>query len=143
MSVNKVILIGRTGADPHMFQFENGGVKAELSIATNETYIRKDTNEKVTTTEWTKVVFNGKPAEIIEKYVKKGDLIYIEGRLKTRKWTDQSGVEKYTTEVICNNFQFLSTKGSNGSEPSQQSQQQNSNNQSNDNYQDEPDDLPF
>jgi len=149
-TLNKAMIIGRVGADPHTFQFENGGSKAELSIATNETFVRKETGEKITTTEWHKVVVNGeKRVEIIEKYVKKGDLIYIEGRIKTRKWTDQSGVDKYTTEIHCDQFTFLSPKGSNDSSQSSQSQTtQKQQNHGGDEFlamqpEEETDDLPF
>lgn len=110
-TLNKVQIIGRLGDDPQMFQFEGGGIIAIMSVATNYEYKNKQTSEKVKETEWHRVVVRNKGAEVIEKYCKKGDQIYIEGRLKTRKWTDSSGQDKFTTEIICQEFKFLSSKG--------------------------------
>ena len=79
-------------------------------MATNEVYINKTTGEKITSTEWHNLVVRNKAAEICEKYLNKGDKVYIEGRIKTRKWTDDKGVERYSTEIHCTDFTFLTTK---------------------------------
>lgn len=110
-TLNKVMLIGRTGDDVKTHYFEGGGCIGRFPLATNETYVIRTTNERVSNTEWHNIVVRNKAAEICEKYLKKGDMVYIEGRLKTRKWTDDRGIDRYTTEVQCNEFKFLSTKG--------------------------------
>ena len=109
-SLNKVMLIGNLGDDVKMHYFEGGGCIGRFPIATSETYTSKQTNERVTNTEWHNIVVRNKAAEICEKYLSKGDKVYIEGRLKTRKWTDDKGNERYSTEINCNDFTFLSTK---------------------------------
>ncbi|MBI3707177.1 MAG: single-stranded DNA-binding protein [Proteobacteria bacterium] len=104
-SVNKVILIGNLGRDPEMRTFQNGGKVCNLSIATSESWRDKATGERKEKTEWHRVaIFNERLAEVAEKYLKKGSKVYLEGQLETRKWTDQSGVEKYTTEVVLRQF---------------------------------------
>ena len=90
--------------------FEGGGSIGRFPLATNESYTKKDTGEKVTETEWHNIVVRNKAAEICEKYLSKGDKIYIEGRLKTRKWQDQDNKDRYTTEINVDEFTFLSTK---------------------------------
>lgn len=110
-TLNKVMLIGRTGDDVKMHYFEGGNCLGRFPLATNETYINKSTNERITNTEWHNVVVRNKAAEICEKYLKKGEMVYIEGRLKTRKWQDESGQDRYSTEVHCTDFNFLSPKG--------------------------------
>lgn len=110
-TLNKVMLIGHTGDDVKMHYFDGGGSVGRFPLATNETYVSRATNQRVSNTEWHNIVVRNKAAEICEKYLKKGDLVYIEGRLKTRKWTDNTGVERYTTEIQCNEFTFLSPKG--------------------------------
>ncbi|WP_372756832.1 single-stranded DNA-binding protein [Mariniflexile sp.] len=109
-TLNKVMLIGHLGDDVKMHYFEGGGCVGRFPLATNETYTRKETNERITNTEWHNIVVRNKGAEICEKYLSKGDKVYIEGRLKTRKWQDESGVERYSTEIQCTDFTFLSTK---------------------------------
>jgi single-strand DNA-binding protein len=100
-SVNKVILVGNLGKDPEIRAFQNGGRVASFSIATSESWKDKSTGEKKDRTEWHRVsVLNDKLVEIVERYVKKGSKLYIEGQLETRKWTDKDGQEKYTTEVV-------------------------------------------
>lgn len=111
MSLNKVMLIGHTGDDVKMHYFEGGNSLGRFPLATNETYTNKTTNERVTTTEWHNIIVRNKAAEICEKYLKKGDMVYVEGRIKTRKWQDQQGVERYSTEIHCTEFTFLSPKG--------------------------------
>ena len=109
-TLNKVMLIGHLGDEVKMHYFEGGGCIGRFPIATNETYTNKQTNERVTNTEWHNVVVRNKGAEICEKYLSKGDKVYIEGRLKTRKWQDDKGSDRYSTEINCNDFTFLSTK---------------------------------
>lgn len=104
-SVNKVILIGNLGRDPEIRSFQNGGRVASFSIATSENWKDKSSGEKKERTEWHRVsVLNDKLVEIVERYVKKGSKLYIEGQLETRKWTDKDGQEKYTTEVVLRPF---------------------------------------
>ncbi len=98
--VNKVILIGTLGQDPEIRYIPNGGAVGRLSIATNESWRDKQTGQQKEQTEWHKVVLFGKLAEIASEYLRKGSQVYIEGKLKTRKWTDDAGVERYTTEII-------------------------------------------
>lgn len=109
-TLNKVMLIGHTGDDVKMNYFEGGNCIGRFPLATNETYVNKSTNEKVTNTEWHNIVVRNKAAEICEKYLKKGDRVYIEGRLKTRKWTDDQGNDRYSTEIQCTDFTFLTPK---------------------------------
>jgi len=115
-TVNKVILIGHTGDDVKMHYFEGGGSIGNFPLATNETYTNRTSGEKVSNTEWHTIVVRNKAAEICEKYLKKGDMVYIEGRLKTRKWQDDKGLDRYTTEVHCSEFTFLSPKADGGSQ---------------------------
>ena len=104
-SVNKVILIGNVGADPEIRRTQDGRPIANISIATTESWTDKRTGERQQKTEWHRVVvFNENLAKLVEQYVKKGSKLYIEGALQTRKWTDQKGVEKYSTEVILQGF---------------------------------------
>ena len=104
-SVNKVILVGNLGKDPEIRRTQDGRPIANLSIATSETWRDKGTGERKEKTEWHRVViFNEQLCKIVEQYLKKGAKVYIEGALQTRKWTDQSGVEKYSTEVVLQGF---------------------------------------
>lgn len=104
-SVNKVILIGNVGADPEIRRTQDGRPIANLRIATSESWRDKNTGERREKTEWHRVVvFNEGLCKVIEQYVKKGAKLYIEGALQTRKWTDQSGVEKYSTEIVLQGF---------------------------------------
>lgn len=99
-SVNKVILIGNLGADPEVRTFENGDKVANLSVATSEKWKDKNTGERKEKTEWHRVSVFGNAAGVCEQYLRKGSKVYIEGRLETRKWQDQSGQDKYSTEII-------------------------------------------
>ena len=104
-SVNKVILVGNVGKDPEIRRTQDGRPIANLSLATKETWRDKNTGEKKEKTEWHRVViFNEGLCKVVEQYVKKGAKLYIEGQLQTRKWTDQAGVEKYSTEVVLQGF---------------------------------------
>jgi single-strand DNA-binding protein len=104
-SVNKVILVGNLGKDPEIRRTQDGRPIANLTVATSETWRDKNTGERKEKTEWHRVViFNEGLCKVVEQYVKKGSKVYIEGALQTRKWTDQSGVEKYSTEVVLQGF---------------------------------------
>ena len=104
-SVNKVILIGNLGRDPEVRQTQDGNPVVNMSVATSETWRDKGSGERRERTEWHRVViFNERLAEVAQKYLKKGSKVYIEGQLQTRKWTDQSGAEKYTTEIVLSRF---------------------------------------
>lgn len=122
-TLNKVMLIGHLGDDVKMHYFDGGGCIGRFPLATNEVYTNKTSGEKVTNTDWHNVVVRNKAAEICEKYLSKGDKIYIEGRIKTRKWQDQDQKDRYTTEVNVDEFTFLSTKKNeaDGSNPSESS----------------------
>lgn len=100
--VNKVILVGHLGQDPEVRYMPNGGAVANITLATSESWRDKATGEQKEKTEWHRVVLFGKLAEIAGEYLRKGSQVYIEGSLQTRKWTDQAGVEKYTTEIVVN-----------------------------------------
>ena len=109
-SLNKVMLIGHLGDDIKLHHFDGGGSIGRFPLATNETYTNKNTGEKITSTEWHNIVVRNKAAEICEKYLAKGDKVYVEGRIKTRKWQGEDGQDRYTTEVNVDEFTFLSTK---------------------------------
>ncbi|MAR43476.1 MAG: single-stranded DNA-binding protein [Flavobacteriaceae bacterium] len=109
-SLNKVMLIGHLGDDVKIHHFEGGGSIGRFPLATNESYTKKDTGEKVTETEWHNIVVRNKVAEICLKYLSKGDRIYIEGKIKTRKWKSEDGSDRYTTEINVDQFTFLNTK---------------------------------
>ena len=109
-TLNKVMLIGHLGDDVKLHYFEGGNCIGRFPLATNEVYINKQTNEKITSTEWHNLVVRNKAAEICEKYLTKGDKIYIEGRIKSRQWQAEDGTTKYTTEIQVTEFTFLTTK---------------------------------
>ena len=117
-SVNRVILVGNLGRDPEVRSFQNGGRVANFSVATNERWRDRQTNEQRERTEWHRIsIYDDKLVEIAEKYLRKGSQVYLEGELQTRKWTDQSGQERYTTEVILPRFRGrLTMLGSRGEE---------------------------
>ena len=119
-SVNKVILVGNLGQDPEV-RYTAGDNKAvtTISIATSERYKDKNTGETKEITEWHRIVFFNRLAEIAGEYLKKGSSVYVEGKLRTRKWTDQSGQERYTTEIVADQLQMLGGRGdSSGSQNS-------------------------
>lgn len=109
-TVNKVVLIGHLGDEVKMHYFDGGNCIGRFPLATNEVYINKTTGEKITSTEWHNIVVRNKAAEICEKYLSKGDKIYIEGRIKSRQWQAEDGNTKYTTEIQVTEFTFLTTK---------------------------------
>lgn len=115
-SVNKVILVGNLGRDPEVRATQNGQKIANLNIATSDSWFNKQTNTREERTEWHRVVIFGQQAETAEKYLKKGAKAYFEGRLQTRKWTDKDNQERYTTEIVVDNFTMLDRKdGDSGS----------------------------
>lgn len=105
--VNKVILVGTLGRDPESKTFPNGGSLCQFSIATSESWTDKNTGERKENTEWHRIVLNNRLGEIAQQHLRKGSKVYIEGSLRTRQWTDQNGVERYTTEVRADNMQML------------------------------------
>ena len=137
-TLNKVMLIGHLGDDVKMHYFDGGGCVGRFPLATNESYTNKSSGEKITQTEWHNVIVRNKAAEIFEKYVGKGDKIFVEGKLKTRKWQDQEGKDRYSTEIVVSEFTFLSGKGE---ILPQKNEISNSTNEIGDSGKDE--DLPF
>lgn len=143
-SLNKVMLIGNLGKDPEIKTFEGGNMLARFPLATSESYTSRQTNERVTQTEWHNVVCRRGLAEIVEKYLHKGDKVFIEGRIKTRSWDDANGVKQYSTEIHADNMTML---GGNRPEGNQQSRGTSSSaapaNSQNLTSGDDEDDLPF
>ena len=150
-SINKVILVGNLGRDPEIRSMPNGDRIANLSIATSETWRDKSSGERKEKTEWHRVViFNDNIVKVVENYVKKGSTVYIEGALQTRKWTDQQGVEKYSTEIVVSRFKGELTRlggrsegGSSGSASSDDYSQGFSTGKSPKESYDLNDDIPF
>ncbi|WNO60847.1 single-stranded DNA-binding protein [Rheinheimera sp. MMS21-TC3] len=122
--INKVILIGNLGQDPEVRYMPQGGAVANFTIATSESWTDKATNEKKEATEWHRIVIYNRLAEIAGQYLKKGSKVYIEGKLKNRKWTDKEGIERYTTEILANELQMLdgAPQQQTGYQPQQQNQ---------------------
>ncbi|MGB3590945.1 MAG: single-stranded DNA-binding protein [Nonlabens sp.] len=123
-TVNKVILIGHTGDAVKMKYFEGGNCIGRFPVATNEDYVNRTTGERVSNTEWHNCVVRNKAAEVCEKYLNKGDKVYIEGRIKSRQWTTDEGQQRYTTEIQVQEFTFLTPKNETGTN-SQSSNQGN------------------
>jgi len=132
--INKVILVGNLGQDPEVRYTPGGAAITTISIATSESWKDKNTGQTQEKTEWHRVVFFGKLAEIAGEYLHKGSQVYVEGKLQTRKWQDKSGQDRYTTEVVIDSFngvmQMLGGKGEGGGQQRQPSQQSQSNQQS-------------
>lgn len=146
--VNKVILVGNLGADPEVRYMPSGGAVANITLATSESWRDKATGEMKEQTEWHRVVLFGKLAEVAGEYLRKGSQVYIEGQLRTRKWTDQAGIEKYTTEIVVNvggTMQMLGGRPSSSSNGQQSAPQQPSQNPpaSNEPPMDFDSDIPF
>ena len=139
-SVNKVILVGRLGKDPETRYMPNGDAVTNITLATSETWEDKN-GEKQEKTEWHRVTFYRKLAEIAGEYLKKGSMAYIEGRLETRKWTDKAGVEKYTTEIIANEMQLLGARPAGDGQSNERSSQPSARQQPE--YADTGEDIPF
>ena len=109
-TLNKVMLIGNLGKDPEIMHFENGGSLVKFPVATSETYTNKE-GQKVSNTDWHSVVINAKGlVDVAHKYLKKGHKVYLEGRIKTRKWQDQTGADRYTTEIQANQMTMLTSR---------------------------------
>jgi len=113
--VNKVILVGNLGRDPEVKYTASGAAVVNITVATTESWNDKQTNERVEKTEWHRVVAFQRLAEIMGEYLRKGSQVYIEGKLQTRKWQDQSGQDRYTTEIVANDMQMLGSRGDAGS----------------------------
>lgn len=146
-SINKVILIGNLGKDPETRYMSNGEAVTNISIATTDTWKDKS-GTKQEKTEWHRVTFYRRLAEIAGEYLKKGQSVYVEGRLETRKWTDKSGVDRYTTEVIANEMKMLGSKsGSDSFEPVNKEQDsvapKSDASKSGTGFDDMDDDIPF
>ncbi len=141
-TLNKVMLIGHLGDDVKMHYFDDKNCVGRFPLATNETYVSKQTNERISNTEWHNIVVRNKAAEICEKYLSKGDRIYVEGRIKTRKWQDDKGIERYSTEIQCTDFTFLTTK-KDSQDAASQSQSHAGNNPVNEPPSEGSDGLPF
>lgn len=122
--VNRVILVGNCGDEPSIRYMPNGNAVATVSLATSDTWKDKNTGEPQERTEWHRVVFFGKIAEIVGQYVHKGSKLYVEGRLVTRKWTDQQGIERYTTEIVVDMGGTMQLLDSRQDQPQQQASQQ-------------------
>ncbi len=145
-TLNKVILIGNVGDDVKIHQFDDQNKIGRFPLATSESFTSRETGEKVTQTEWHNIIVRNKLAEIFEKYVKKGDKLYLEGRLKTRKWQDQNNQDKYTTEIIVNDFTFLTPKSMNSEDSgnsSRNDEQSDVPSSTNSPQNETEDDLPF
>ncbi len=147
--VNKVILVGNLGNDPDVRYMQNGNAVANVSLATSETWKDKNTGDQQEKTEWHRVVFFNRLAEIVEQYVKKGSKIYVEGRLQTRSW-EQDGVKRYTTEIVANEMQMLDSRGGAGADfgdhqapPQQSAQPQGQAAAAPQNFDNFDDDIPF
>ena len=151
--VNKVILVGNVGNDPEVRYMPNGNAVANISIATSDSWKDRNTGEQQERTEWHRVVFFNRLAEIVEQYVKKGTKLYLEGRLQTRSY-EQDGVKKYSTEIVANEMQMLDSRGaaetnqefgdqSNAPSSSPQDSAQNSDQQGSANFDNFDDDIPF
>jgi|TARA_B110000495_G_scaffold23652_1_gene16684 single-strand DNA-binding protein len=140
--VNKVIVVGRLGSDPDTRYMPSGSAVTNVSVATSESWKDKETGEKQEKTEWHRVVFFNRLAEIASEYLKKGSQIYVEGRLQTRKWEDKEGNEKWTTEIVANQMQMLGDRMSSGSSSNDRPPAQNTNKNdfANDDF---DDDIPF
>jgi single-strand DNA-binding protein len=139
MGINKVILIGNVGKDPEVRHLDSGVAVASFPLATSETYKNKE-NQKVTNTEWHNIVVWRGLADVAEKYVKKGNPLYIEGKIRTRSWDDKDGIKRYTTEIVADNMQMLGTKQSNEESASAP---ENISTEDIENIPAEDDDLPF
>ncbi len=142
--VNKVILIGNLGNDPEVRYMPSGGAVTNLRIATTDTWRDKQSGERQEQTEWHQVVFFGKLAEIAGEYLKKGSRVYVEGRLRTRKWQDKSGNDRYTTEIVVNDMQMLDSRGGSASFDNERGSSASSQASSGDSgLSDFDDDIPF
>lgn len=145
-SVNKVIIVGNIGRDPETRFLPSGDALTNISVATSDRYKDKATGEMKETTEWHRITFFGKLAEIAGQYLKKGSQVYVEGKLRTRKFTDQAGVEKYSTEIVADSMQMLGSKmgdGGGASAPNYQKERPEINTSASSSLGQMDDDIPF
>ena len=143
-TLNKVMLIGHLGDEVKMHYFDGGNAIGRFPIATNETYTNRQTGEKVTTTEWHNIVVKNKLAQICEKYLTKGDKVYVEGKIKTRQWEGQDGIKRYSTEIHVVDMTFLSDKkGQQNATPQAQEEKIQTTPPVTEKSSDVEDDLPF
>lgn len=152
--VNKVILVGNVGNDPEVRYMPNGNAVANISVATSDSWKDRNTGDQQERTEWHRVVFFNRLAEIVEQYVKKGTKLYLEGRLQTRSW-EQDGAKRYSTEIVANEMQMLDSRGAGGvnqefgdqapppAAPSQDSEKGSTQQPSSSNFDNFDDDIPF
>lgn len=139
--INKVIIVGSLGNDPEVRYGNNGNAITNISVATSESWKDKNTGENVEKTEWHRIVLFNRLGEIAGEYLKKASKVYIEGKLQTRKWQDQNGQDRYTTEIVANEMQMLDSQQSGSSAPQQQAPQGQMQPQGQ--QPDFPDDIPF
>ena len=152
--VNKVILVGNVGNDPEVRYMPNGNAVANVSVATSDSWKDRNTGDQQERTEWHRVVFFNRLAEIVEQYVKKGTKLYLEGRLQTRSW-EQDGAKRYSTQIVANEMQMLDSRGAGGvnqefgdqapppAAPSQDSEKGSTQQPSSSNFDNFDDDIPF
>jgi len=140
--INKVIIVGNLGADPDSRAMPSGNAVTNISVATSESWNDRDTGEKQEKTEWHRVVFFNRLAEIAAQYLKKGSQVYVEGKLQTRKWEDKEGNERWTTEIVANQMEMLGDRMSNdmSNDNASSSQSSSDNDFSTDEF---DDDIPF
>jgi len=139
--INKVIVVGNLGADPDARYMPNGNAVTNISVATSESWKDKETGDRQERTEWHRVVFFGRLAEIASEYLKKGSQVYVEGRLKTRKWEDKEGNDRWTTEIVANEMQMLGERISSSSNSNNFSAPKNNSSEfASDDF---DDDIPF
>ena len=144
MSINKVILVGNVGQDPEIRNTQDGREIASLSIATSDSWKDKNSGEKKEKTEWHKIaIFSQGLVGIVKNYVKKGTKLYIEGSLQTRKWTDNNGVERYTTEIVLQNYNSTLQIIDSRKQDSSDSYSSNSNRENNISIEENDDEIPF
>ena len=138
--INKVIVLGNLGADPDARYMPNGNAVTNISVATTDSWKDKESGERQEKTEWHRVVFFGRLAEIASEYLKKGSQVYVEGRLKTRKWEDKEGNDRWTTEIVANEMQMLGERISSSSNTDSFSAPKRSGSEASDDF---DDDIPF
>ena len=147
--INKVILVGNLGRDPEVRYTANGGAVANITVATSEQWNDKQSGQKQERTEWHRVVLFGRLGEIAGEYLRKGSQVYLEGKLQTRKWQDQNGQDRYTTEIVANEMQMLGSRGGGGgadfapSSPEPKSAPSGAPASGGGNFDDFDDDIPF
>ena len=141
--INKAIIIGNLGADPEIRHTQSGAAVANISVATSESWKDKQTGEQRENTEWHRVVMFGRQAEVAGEYLAKGSKVYIEGRLQTRKWQDQEGQDRYTTEIVANVMQMLNTRSGGAAQGGGQAPAQGQHPQGGQSDGVDDDDIPF